>query len=197
MDILREPTRAELSGDVTDESSPAFVPIALPGGKVETVKSRFEKRIIKEEKKAYSEGLPFPVWAVSAEVKDIQDDFNKKFRRQGYIRGFKIPTLDELDWSKYSDLKNWEVIDQGAKHDAHLSKIHRLPVFVKWTKYMYKGYSNTCTLMEGEELAVIRAQETIDNRRAVDKNIKPTEGPKAGKVVEANKSDKDKEGADK
>ncbi len=169
MSIIREPTRAELSGDVTDENSQAFVPILLPEGKVMSVKDKFSERINQEEQKSIKLGKPFAIWAVRAEVKDLQDEFNKKFRRQGYVKDFKIPTLDEIDWKKYSDLKNWELLDESVKKDDNLSKINRLPVFVKYKTYRYTGYSNTYTVMEPEEAAVMRAQSAVDNRKPVEK----------------------------
>lgn len=169
MEILREPTKAELTGDVTSETSQAFVPIEVPTGKVISVKDKFNARIALEEQKAIKKGLPFATWAVRSDVKDLQDEFNKKFKRQGYVSGFKIPTLDEIDWNKYSDLKNFELVDEGVQQDKYLSKINRLPVYMKWKKYRYKGYSNTYTVSESEESALIRAQEAIDKRKVVEK----------------------------
>ena len=128
MEILREPTKAEITGDVTDESSQAFVPIALPSGRVKTVKDRFNKRINQEEQKAMSQGKPFAVWAIRADIKDLQDEFNKRWKRQGYIKGFKIPTLNEIKWDKYSNVKNWELLEESAKHD---------PYYLKYIDYKY------------------------------------------------------------
>lgn len=165
MEILRNARPDELAGDVTDETSKAFVPIVTPTGKVLSVKDRFEARIAKEGQIAIKKGLPFATIVVREEIKDLQDEFDKKFKRQGYVKNFKIPTLDEIDWKKYSDVKNFEVLEEGKEHDKYLSKIHRLPVFIKYTKYKYKGFSNTYTVMEAEESALIRAQEAIDKRK--------------------------------
>lgn len=165
MEILRNLTNEELTGDVNSDTSPAFVPIALPSGKVETIKDKFNKRINQEEQKAMSEGKPFAIWAVRADIKDIQDDFAKRFKRQGYVKGFKIPTLDEINWKKYSDLKNWELITEDKVRDPQLSKEHKVSIYLKRRKYRYKGYSNTYSVMEDSDEALTRALDALEERR--------------------------------
>ena len=161
MEIIREPTRQELTGDVTDENSQAFVPIELPSGKVQTPKDKFNERLGEEEQKAMKLGKPFAIWAAREDIKEIQENFNKQFRRQGYVKGFKIPTLDEIDWSKYSDLKNFVLLEESEENDAGLTKMHIAPINIRYKKYQYKGYSNTTTVMESKETAIQRA---LDDR---------------------------------
>ena len=165
MEILRNPTRAEITGDVNSDTSRAFIPIALPSGRVESVKDKFNKRINQEEQKAMSEGKPFAIWAIRADIKDLKDNFTKKFRRQGYIKGFKIPTLDEIDWKKYSDLKNWELIIEDKVRDPQMSKEHKVSIYLKRKKYRYEGYSNTYTVMEDPDTALTRALDALEERK--------------------------------
>ena len=164
-EILRYPTKEELSGNPNDETSPAFVPIAVPGGRVKSVKERFNERINIEEQKAMTKGLPFATWAVRNDIKDLSDEFNKKFRRQGYLKDFKIPTLDEIEWDKYSDLKNWEVIKEDMVRDPQFSKEHKVSVYRKRKYYKYKGYSNICIVMEDTHEALTRALDSLENRK--------------------------------
>ena len=168
MDIIRDPTQSETQGDVTDETSKAFIPLVTTEGKTLTAQDRFEVRLADEEQKCIKKGLPFAKAVARADLQDIQDRVNREIKRQGYIGDIKIPTLNEIDWSKYSNLKNFEVIDEGVQADDHLSRIHRLPVFVKYKKYKYKGFSETYTVMEPREDAVKRAQESIDQRKPIE-----------------------------
>ena len=168
-EIIRDPTSEELRTYID-------VPLDNASGRVLTPRDKFNKKLAGEEQKAVKKRLPFAAAAARADVKDIVDSLNKKLKRQGYIEDdYELP---DVDWSKYSNLKNFEVIDQGVESDLHLSKIHRLPVFVKYTKYRFKGYSNTYTVMEGEDEAVQRAQYVVDNRQVVDKNVKEKESEK-------------------
>lgn len=165
MEILRNPTKQELTGDVTDESSQAFVPIAVPGGRVKSVQERFNERINIEEQKAKAKGLPFATWAIRDEMKDLRDELHKKFKRQGYVKDFKIPTLNDIKWEKYSDLKNWEIVKEDKVRDPAFSKDHKVSVYRKRIVYRYKGYSNTCTVMEDADIALTRALDALEERR--------------------------------
>lgn len=110
------------------------------------------------------QGKPFAIWAAREDVKEIQENFNKQFRRQGYVKGFKVPTLDEIKWEQYSDLKNFTLLEESEEADPELSDKHRLPVVIKYKKYQFKGYKNTVTVMESKEEAIQRAYDSVTNR---------------------------------
>ena len=117
---------------------------------------------MEEIQKAIKLGLPFADAAVRADLKDIQDKALKTWSRQGYVESeYKFPTIN---WAKYSDLKNFDLLKEDTKHDEYLSKIYRLPVYVKFKQYQFKGFSNTYTVMEPQESAVQRAQKSVDKQ---------------------------------
>lgn len=156
--FFRQPTQNELASYID-------VPIHTGAGRVLTPKDRFNARIAQEVLKCTKKGIPFAEAVARADVKDIIDSFNKKWKRQGFVdSNYKFP---EIDWNKYSDLKNFEVLDEGQVNDKYLSKIHRLPIFVKYKKYRFKGFSNTYNVMEPEEEAIERAVKKQEARNII------------------------------
>jgi len=158
--IIRDPTRSELRD---------FVPLQTPSGKVKSPQDRFSESIAVEQQKAMKKGLPFAEAAVRAEAKDMATEAEKKWKRQGYVDKDWNP---KIDWNRYSDLKNFEEVDKGHVHDRYLSNVHRLPVFINYVRYKFKGFSNTYTVMEGEETAVQRARDAVENRKPIEKPTK-------------------------
>ena len=162
MDIIREPNADEIHGDVNDDTSKAFIPLQTPKGKVLSPADKFNATISIEQQKAMKKGLPFAEASARADLKDIQDELLKKWSRQGYVNKGEV---DKIDWKKYSDLKNFEVLDEGYTRDASMSKEHKVAVNVKFSKYRYKGFSNTYTVMEEPSDALTRALDTLEGRK--------------------------------
>ena len=130
MEIIREPNKDELYGDINDDTSKAFIPLQTPSGKVLSPLDKFNQTISKHQQEAMKKGLPFAEATVRADLKDIQDKLFKTWTRQGYVKEGEMP---KIDWKKYSDLKNFEVIEEGYTRDAGLSKEHKVAVNVKTT----------------------------------------------------------------
>lgn len=161
--IIRDPENSELSRGQDSEYG-IDVPLLTRKGKILTPKDKFNIKLSEELIKATKKGLPFAERAARADVEDINKDLTNQLKRQGYIsKDFK---LDKINWSKYSDLKNFEMIEEGEQHDPKQSERHKLPVYIKWKKYMFKGFSNIYTVMEPVEQAVKRAQIEMEESSA-------------------------------
>jgi len=152
--ILREPTKDELRD---------FEPLQVPGGKFKSPQDKFNENVALAQQKAIKKGLPFATAAVRTDAKDAVSAWTNRYKRRGYVDKKSDP-FPTLNFEKYSDLKNFEVVETDQKHDEYLSKIHRLPIYLKYTKYKYKGMSNTYTVMEPQETAVQRAVDALENR---------------------------------
>lgn len=161
--IIRDPTKDEL-GRGPDSEHGIDIPLVTGKGKFVSPKDKFIQRLAEEEQKATKLGLPFASAAARADVEDINRDLTNQLKRQGYIN--KDYKLTGIDWSKYSDLKNFEVLEEGTQHDPGLSSRHRLPIYIKLVKYKYKGFSNTYTVMESSDVAVKRAQLELEEAAA-------------------------------
>lgn len=156
MELVRTPNKDEIQGDPTSETSNTFEPILLPGGVVpRTPQMLFEERLGRELLKANVAKLPFAEGAARVEYQDTLENWKKQFRRQGYVEK-KKPTFEDVDWKKYSDLKNFELIKEGKTRDRELSKDSHKSIYIKYKKYRFKGFSNTYTVMEDPDLAVER-----------------------------------------
>ena len=137
--------------------STGFIPLATGRRKkVLTPKDKFSTKLAEEQQKAQSKGLPFAWATAQADMDDLIERLDKQWKRNDFVDKSKIP---EVDWSRYSNLKNFEVLGEGKTHDKELSKLHHLPVFVGWKRYRFKGFSNTYNIMESEEDALDRARE--------------------------------------
>ena len=68
----------------------------------------------------------------------------------------------KINWNKYSDLSNFEVLEEGETPDEYLTKKHPgLDVRIKKVVYRFKGYSNKYTVMEEPSLAIQRAKKAV------------------------------------
>lgn len=120
--------------------------------------------------------MPFAAQPARLEFNDYYElEVKKNIRLNGYLVVEDIKPF-EMDWSKYSDLKNFEVIDEGEREDEHLSaKNPGLNVQFKYIKYKFIGYSNTYTVMEHRDSALRRAKDAITPAPVV---IREVETPK-------------------
>ena len=164
MDLIREPEASEVRGDPTDETSKVFEPILMPGGRIpKTPHILFEEVMAKESQKAIRNKLPFAEATARADYRDKLEAWDKTYRRQGYASK-KKPTFEDVDWSRYSDLKNFELIDEGQTRDKGLSKEYKVSVYVRWKKYQFKGFSNTYTVMEDPDESLARTLGDLNVR---------------------------------
>lgn len=175
-ELIREPEKNEWSRSV-DSDAGIDVPLLLPKGKFLTPKDKFNQRLAEEELKASRAGLPFAAAVARADVEDLNRELANQLKRQGFIN--KDYKLNGIDWSKYSNLKNFDVIEEGTQHDPGLSNKHHLPIYVKWTKYRFKGFSNLYTVMEQPDVAVKRAQ--LEMEEAAAKRLSTMLNKKEGK----------------
>lgn len=157
MEILRKPTQTDMSEREFGEGT--MIPLSTPGKRiVKSPQDRFEEQIAKEEKRIIQKALPFAINVLRAETAELARTWETRWRRRGYVDDKNDPQ-PKVDWTRYSDLDNFEVLDSGEKHDPQLSKVNKFPVFVKWSTYQFKGFPNKYTVMESAEAAVDRALE--------------------------------------
>lgn len=139
----------------TEEEKRDFESIA----KKKDAKSIFNKELGKEQQIALKAGIPFA-------EKVARDDFNDYYeaqaklsmRKNGYVDISEIKPL-KIEWDKYSDLKNFEVVDEKEVFDDNLTR--RNPgknIMIKCITYKYKGYSNTYKVMEDPQTAIARSK---------------------------------------
>lgn len=125
-----------------------------------TSREKFQLELIKHEQEATEKGLPFARHAARDYFeREIQKQVDKQLQENGEVDAslLKVP---EMDWAKYSDLKNFEVVDTGETYDEHLTIANPgLTVMAKKTVYKFKGYGNPYTIMESGPDSIKRAQD--------------------------------------
>ena len=158
MNIYRKPTEDELKD---------FIPL-VKTSRNKTASEKFREDLNKAEQEATKKGLPFARQVAEDDWKDHYSEQTKTLMRQdGYVDVQKIEPF-KVDFNKYSDLKNFEVIEEGETFDADLSKKNPgITVNVKKTVYRYKGYSNKYRVMESGPDAVKRATQ---RKEEINKN---------------------------
>lgn len=143
-----------------------FVPIEGRKKRKLTAEELFNETLASEEQKAIKTldkdnvGLPFAARAARDDFKDYYDlEVKKNIRLNGYLEPSEIKPL-KMNWAKYSDLKNFEIIDEGEAQDEYLTKVNPgLFVQARYKKYQFKGYSNTYSCMEDGPSSLKRAKE--------------------------------------
>ncbi len=149
------------------------MPIDTKRKKKRNAKERFEDTLSSEEQKALKQSKPFAAQPARLEFNDYYElEVKKNIRLNGYLVIEDIKPF-KMDWTKYSDLKNFEVIEEDEREDEHLSRKNPgLDVQFKYTKYKYIGYSNTYTVMEHRDSALKRAKEKANPVQVVIKEVK-------------------------
>jgi len=146
----------------TEDERRDFIPVIDPGRREKTAKQKFMEELGKKKLEANKKGLPFFKKAAMDEFNDYYlNEVKKNIRKNGYLKTEEIKPL-QIDWNKFSDLKNFKVIEEGEIYDEHLSRMNHLPVYLKKTKYKYKGYDGYVTVMENREEAIARARENLN-----------------------------------
>lgn len=149
-----------------NENDKRYIDVELTKKRKKNYQEEFTLELNKHEKIATKNGLPFARHVARDEfTNQINNEKNRQLREFGEIReAIKIPTLD---WKKYSDLKNFEVIEEGEVPDDNLSlRNPGLNVMVKKTVYKYKGFKETYRVMESGPNAIKRAQEMVAKSRS-------------------------------
>ena len=150
---MREPTDAEKAD---------FVPLFDKPKK--SVEDTFLNMLGKKQQEALKKGLPFCDRAAKDDFYDYYNEQTKlSMRKNGYVKVEEIKPI-KIDWEKYSELKNFELTEEDEKRDSHLSDKHRIPVYVKFKVYKFKGYSNIYRVMEDSEDAIARARKVVDKK---------------------------------
>ena len=145
----------------TDNQKKDFTPIIDPS-KRKSVQEEFNEKLNEEMQKAMKKGLPFCDRAAKDDFKEgYEEQAKKSMRENGYVKREDIKPV-KLDWSKYSNLKNFEVIQEGETYDRYLTRINPgLEIFAKKTVYKFIGYSNKYTIMEDGPSSIRRARQKL------------------------------------
>jgi len=117
---------------------------------------KFKKELVKQASLAHKKGLPFAEKAVIDEFSEsIQSQARDSVKKNGRVKieEIKIP---KIDWSKYSDLKNFTLTKTKKVRDKYLSKIHKMPIFLDSKEYKFKGYGNVYRMMEDGDVALAK-----------------------------------------
>jgi len=171
LNILREPTKDEQRNmQVIGQPQP---------------KDKFTERLHQEKAKAGKKGLPFADAVAKDDWKEAHRLESQRLIRKygkGYltkeaIKEYKQP---EIDWSKYSDLKNFQVFATKTMKDDDLSKRNNMPIARTLTVYKFKGYANTYTMMNSEQEAIMEAKKKHDE--LWNKTVPEVRGPGKDKV---------------
>lgn len=165
--VERQMTREELSSLTVD---------GIPGVNLnrprrqKNAREKFEIELQLQEKTANKAGLPFARHVAREEFnKEIKVQIDKQLREYGSVEKPEELKLPVMDWNKYSDLKNFELIETKFVSDNNLSKHNPgLNVKVKTEVYKYKGYGQTFKIMESGPDAITRA---IKERAKLDRSI--------------------------
>jgi hypothetical protein len=150
MDIIRTPSEIERKD---------FIPISDPSKVKKTIKELFEERLNEEMQKALKKELPFCDRACRDDFNDgYKQQAEKSLRLNGYVKSEDIKPV-EIVWEKYSDLNNFELLEEGETYDEFLTRRNPgLTVMAKKKVYKFKGYSNKYTVMESGPDSIARAR---------------------------------------
>jgi hypothetical protein len=159
--IIRTPTESEKKD---------FIPIVNPSRREKTEIEKFNEELGKKMQICISNGVPFCDKAARDDFKDYwEDEVKKNVRKNGYLKPEEIKPF-KINWTKYSDLNNFEIIDEKEVSDEYETKKHPgLDIKFKTTIYKFKGYSNTYSVMEDKPSAIRRAREKLKELEEVTK----------------------------
>lgn len=142
----------------SEEERKDFEPI----GKEDNAKYRFYEELTSKEQEAIKKKLPFASKAAIDDFKDAHEaQMKANIRKNGYLVPSELKVV-KMDWKKYSDLANFEELEDGEISDQNLTKHNPgLDVKIAFKKYKYKGYSNTYMVMESATDAILRARKKL------------------------------------
>ena len=150
--------------ETTTEEKKDFQDIAF---RPHDAERKFQDEVAKAGQKAIKEGLPFAEKAARDEFKDYyESQMKENVRKNGYLNVSEIKPI-KIDLTEFSDLKNFELLEEGEIADQQLTKHNPgLDVKVAFKKWKYKGYSNTYTVMESQTDAILRARKKLKDLEA-------------------------------
>ena len=157
----------------TEPADRKFIDVDLgkPKRKRKTTRQKFQGELSTQEIEANKKGLPFARNQARADFEaDLQTQMNAQIKKYGsveYPEELKVP---KMDWSKYSDLKNFTIISEKEREDDNLSnKNPGLNVRSKTVRYQYKDYAvDRYIVMEAGPSSIKRA---VINRARLDKQV--------------------------
>lgn len=158
--IERKMTEKEESGLTED---------GIPGVdlKKRTKEELFKMELIKHEQEATIKGLPFASQVALDDREEYQNKVKQTIKRTGYLPK-NFPEF-KIDWNKYSNLKNFELVNEKERPDTNLSnKNPGLNVTSKTKCYKFIGYDNRYNVMEDPASSIRRA---VVNRAKLDKEV--------------------------
>jgi hypothetical protein len=144
--------------EATQEERMDFEPI----GKEDNAKSRFYDELTKKEQESIKKGLPFASIVAINDFKDAHEGQIKgNIRKNGYLVPSELKAI-KMDWKKYSDVSNFDLIKEDEISDPNLTKHNPgLNVMIAYRTYKYKGYNNTYQVMESPTDAILRARKKL------------------------------------
>jgi len=159
--IIRPQTTEEkdMSPISSDGNTTGFISIV---GNKNTAETNFKKQLQKEQKRL-GNTKPFADQVAQADFDDYyQEQAKISMRKNGYVKANEIKPF-KLDLTKYSDLKNFKLIDEKEVPDAGLTNRYKVPVFLKTKIYKYKGFNKKYRIMEDGAKALQRALKENQN----------------------------------
>jgi len=138
--------------------------------RTKNAREKFEIELQNQEKIANKARLPFARHAAREDFdKFIKSQVDEQLRKYGSVEHPEELTLPVIDWSKYSNLKNFDLIKTHERPDTNLSnKNPGLNVQSLVETYKYKGYGQIYKIMEAGPDSIARA---IRTRAILDKKI--------------------------
>lgn len=138
------------------------------GSRKKSWQDQFTIELNKQAKKIGNNG-PFARHVAKEDYYNLVELWEKEWKRIGYATKPR-PTAKDLTWAKYSDIKNFELLETKQRNDSELTKNNPgLNVNIETKVYVFKGYpNNKYTIMEDGAVAIQRA---ITNRAKLDKQI--------------------------
>ena len=133
-----------------------------------TVRELFDEELANQEQIIAKQNLSLDINVKKPfAAKVAREEFNEHWanqRKQALKEKGKLDTSDftkpKTDWKRYSDLSNFEVLDEGERFDDNATKNNPgLHIMSKWKKFKFKGYHGTYTLMEDGPSSIKRARE--------------------------------------
>ena len=133
-------------------------------------REKFEIELQSQEKKATRSSLPFARQVAREEFNGlIKAQIDAQLREFGNVEHPEKIKVPKIDWDKYSNLKNFDLIKTHERPDTDLSnKNPGINVQSKVTTYKYSGYGFIYKIMESGPDSIARA---IKNRAKLDKTI--------------------------
>ncbi len=136
-------------------------------------KDVFMEELGKQEQIATKKGIPFARVVAKSDYKEhFKNQIALSLKKNGFLDPNDI-TKPNVNWEQYSDLKNFELVEESETPDEHLSRMNPgLNVMVAYKVYQFKRdgitYYNKYTIMESRESAILRAKQ---KQKALDKEL--------------------------